>query len=101
MNKAGKLRPLGKRVNGSRSSSKNECAHACMGDILEDGVYSNRRETKSIASGGVLVLNTCKINNKFNLHASSDNDDIKVYNKRFNSKLFKIVEREIKINDAF
>lgn len=56
----GSSRPLGSRVPCSRSSWKNECAHACSGVIRRDGVYSSNRATKSIASGGVRALNTCK-----------------------------------------
>lgn len=55
----GSSRPLGSRVPCSRSSLKNECAHACRGVIRNDGVYSNNRATRSIASGGVRALNTC------------------------------------------
>lgn len=56
----GNSRPLGSRVPCSRSSWKNECAHACSGVMRNDGVYSNSRATRSIASGGVRALNTCK-----------------------------------------
>lgn len=55
----GNSRPLGNRVPCSRNSLKNECAHACSGVMRNDGVYSNSRATRSIASGGVRALNTC------------------------------------------
>lgn len=56
----GNSRPLGSRVPCSRSSWKNECAHACNGVIRNEGVYSSSRATRSIASGGVRALNTWK-----------------------------------------
>ena len=61
LNKGGRLRPLGNRVFGSLNSSKKDWAHACKGEIRDDGLYSNKRETNSIASWGVRVRNTCKI----------------------------------------
>ena len=61
LNKGGRSRPLGSFVAGSRSSSKKVCAHACSGEILADGVYSSKRETRSMASGEVRARNTfCK-----------------------------------------
>lgn len=51
--------PLGSRVFGSRSSLKKAWAQACSGEMREEGVYSNRRDTRSMASGGVRVRNTC------------------------------------------
>ena len=60
LNRGGKWRPFGSNVFWRRSSSKNECAHACRGVIRSDGVYSRRRATRSIASGGVRALNTCQ-----------------------------------------
>lgn len=61
LNRGGRLRPFGNRVFGSLSSSKKGWAQACKGDKRDDGLYSNKRETKSIASGGVRARNTCKI----------------------------------------
>ena len=59
LNKGGSSRLLGSRELGSRSSSKKVCAQASMGDILREGVYSSRRLTTSMASGGVRGRNTC------------------------------------------
>ena len=50
--------PFGSRELGSRSSSKKACAQASNGEILADGIYSNRRLTTCIASGGVRGRNT-------------------------------------------
>lgn len=61
MKRGGSSRPLGSLVLGSRSSSKKLWAHASNGVILDDGVYSRRRETNSIASGGVRGRNTCNL----------------------------------------
>lgn len=55
----GKSLPLGSLVPGSLSSSKNVWAQACSGVILAEGVYSSSLDTRSIASGLVLALNTC------------------------------------------
>lgn len=52
--------PLGRRVLGSRSSWKKAWAQAWSGLIRDDGVYSSRLATSSIASGGVRALNTYK-----------------------------------------
>lgn len=60
LNKGGSSLPLGRRVLGSRNSLKNGCAQASSGPIRDDGVYSSSLATNSIASGGVLALNTCK-----------------------------------------
>ena len=49
---------------GNLSSLKNACAHASMGEIREEGVYSNSRLTRSNASGGVRGLNTCMAINR-------------------------------------
>ena len=54
----GNSRPLGMRDPGCRSSLKNGWAHASMGLMREEGVYSKRRLTRSIASRGVRGLNT-------------------------------------------
>ena len=62
LNNGGSSRPLGRRVEGSRSSSKKLCAQACSGVIRLDGVYSSSVLTRSIASGGVRGRNTCKYN---------------------------------------
>jgi hypothetical protein len=58
LNRGGRSRPFGKRVLGSRSSSKNEWAQAFNGDNREEGVYSSSFDTNSIASGGVLARKT-------------------------------------------
>lgn len=50
--------PLGSLMPGSRSSSKNLCAHACKGVCLLPGVYSNNDDVNEIASAGVLALKT-------------------------------------------
>jgi len=50
--------PLGSLIPGSRSSSKNLCAHACKGVCLLPGVYSNNDDVSEIASAGVLALKT-------------------------------------------
>lgn len=60
LNSGGSGRPLGSRVPGSRNSSKKQCAHACSGDRRAPGVYSSRRDTSEIASGGVHERNTCR-----------------------------------------
>lgn len=60
LNKTGSSLPLGNRVLGSRNSSKNACAQASRGEIRADGMYSSRRLTTCIASGGVRGLNTCE-----------------------------------------
>ena len=57
----GSSRPLGSFVLGSRSSSKKQCAQDSTGMSLVDGVYSSNLLHKFIASGGVLGLKTCKI----------------------------------------
>lgn len=54
----GSSRPLGRRVLGWRSSSKNAWAQASSGERRVTGVYSSRREHREMASGGVLGLNT-------------------------------------------
>ena len=54
----GNSMPLGMRDPGCRSSLKNGWAHASMGLMREEGVYSKSRLTRSIASGGVRGLNT-------------------------------------------
>lgn len=48
----------GNLVPGSLNSSKKLCAHASNGVILDDGVYSNSLDTKSIADSGVRCLKT-------------------------------------------
>ena len=58
LNSEGNSLPLGIRDPGCRSSLKNGWAHASMGLMREDGVYSRRWLTRSIASGGVRGLNT-------------------------------------------
>ena len=58
LNRGGSSLLVGNRIAGSRNSLKNECAHACNGVIRADGVYSRSFETRSMASGGVLVRNT-------------------------------------------
>ncbi len=50
--------PAGNLVAGSLSSSKKVWAHACNGEIRAEGVYSSRRDTRSMASGEVLALKT-------------------------------------------
>lgn len=60
LNNGGNSLLLGNLALGSRNSSKNLWAHACKGVMREDGVYSNRRDTKSIASGDVRARNTYK-----------------------------------------
>ena len=52
--------PLGSLMPGSRSSSKNLCAHACKGVCLLPGVYSNNCDVSEIASAGVLARKTLK-----------------------------------------
>ena len=58
LKRRGKSRPFGSLVPGSRSSSKKVWAQAWRGVILALGVYSSRRDTRSIASGLVLARNT-------------------------------------------
>lgn len=50
---------MGSLVLASRSSLKKAWAHACSGLMREEGVYSSRRATSSMASGGVRARNTC------------------------------------------
>lgn len=50
--------PFGSLMPGSRSSSKNLCAHACRGVCLLPGVYSNNEDVSEMASAGVLALKT-------------------------------------------
>lgn len=50
--------PLGRRVLGSRSSSKKECAQACRGERRVSGVYSKSRLHNVMASGEVRGLKT-------------------------------------------
>lgn len=56
--------PLTNLVFGSRSSSKYGCAHASIGVIRLDGVYSSSWPTKSVASGVVRCRKTLKQNNR-------------------------------------
>ena len=58
LNKGGNSLPLGIRTPGCRSSLKKACAQASMGEMREEGVYSNSRLTSSMASGGVRERNT-------------------------------------------
>lgn len=58
LNNGGNSRPFGRSLLPSRNSLKNGCAQACNGVILAPGVYSSKRDTKAIASGGVRTLNT-------------------------------------------
>ena len=51
---------LGNLVWGSRNSLKKLWAHASNGDILAEGVYSNKRLHNVMASGGVFGRNTWK-----------------------------------------
>lgn len=60
LNSGGNSRPFGKTLLPSRSSLKKGWAQACKGVILAPGVYSSRRETNAIASGGVRTRNTCE-----------------------------------------
>jgi len=53
LNNGGNSLPLGRRVLGSRNSSKKPWAHASRGVTRAPGVYSRRRETRVIASTGV------------------------------------------------
>ena len=59
--RGGNSLPFGILAPGSLSSLKKACAHASMGEIREEGVYSNSRLTRSNASGGVRGLNTCMV----------------------------------------
>lgn len=54
----GLSRPLGSLSAGARSSSKKACAQASSGVRRAVGVYSNNREHRAIASGGVFGRNT-------------------------------------------
>ena len=58
LKRTGSSRPFGNLVWGSLSSSKKVWAHASSGEIRAEGVYSKRRETKSIASNGVRARKT-------------------------------------------
>lgn len=58
LNSCGNSRPLGKTLLPSRSSLKKGWAQACNGVIRAPGVYSSKRETNAIASGGVRTRNT-------------------------------------------
>lgn len=58
LKRRGSSRPLGRWAVGWRSSSKKAWAQASRGDSLVTGVYSNRREQREMASGGVRGLNT-------------------------------------------
>lgn len=58
LKRGGKSRPLGSLLLGSRSSSKNVCAHASSGDMRVDGVYSSSLLVRCMASGGVRGRNT-------------------------------------------
>lgn len=58
LNNGGNSLPFGSRWLHSLSSLKNGWAHACNGVIRALGVYSNKRETNAIASGGVRARNT-------------------------------------------
>ena len=53
LNKGGNSLPFGRRVLGSRNSSKKPWAHASRGVTRAPGVYSRRRETSVMASTGV------------------------------------------------
>jgi hypothetical protein len=59
LNNGGRSLPFGNRTPGSRSSLKNECAHASRGFNRLNGVYSKSLLTKEVASGGVRGLKTC------------------------------------------
>jgi hypothetical protein len=59
LNSGGNSLLLGSRVPGSRNSLKNGWPQAWRGVMRDDGVYSNSRDTNSMASGGVRVRNTC------------------------------------------
>ena len=63
LNNSGNSRPLGILVEGCRNSSKKGCAQASIAVIRLDGVYSNSRLTRSMASAGVRGLNTCNHDN--------------------------------------
>ena len=58
LNKSGSGPPLGRVVLGSRSSSKNGWRSPSIGFNRCSGGYTSSRETRSIASGGVLDLKT-------------------------------------------
>lgn len=60
LNSGGNARPFGKTAPGCRRSLKKGWAQAANGVIRNGGVYSNKRATSSIASGGVRALNTCR-----------------------------------------
>jgi len=55
LNSGGNGRPFGSLACGSRNSSKNEWAHASRALHRRFGEYWRRRETRSIASGGILL----------------------------------------------
>lgn len=57
-NKSGNGFPLGSLVFLSLNSSKKGCSSASSGFSLLSGLYTRIFEIKSIASGGVLDLNT-------------------------------------------
>ena len=57
-NKSGKFDPLGNLVFLSRNSSKNGWSNASSGFNLLSGLYTKIFEIRSIASAGVLDLNT-------------------------------------------
>lgn len=57
-NRSGKGLPFGNLVFLSLNSSKNGCSSASRGFNLLSGLYTRILEIKSIASGGVLDLNT-------------------------------------------
>jgi len=60
LNMGGRGFPLGRRVDGCRSSSKYGWTHASSGARRRVGVYSNSCPTRSIASDDVRGLNTYK-----------------------------------------
>ena len=59
LKRGGRGRPLGRRVLGSRSSSKKGCTHASSAVQRSAGEYCSRRDTRSTASGGIRLWNTC------------------------------------------
>lgn len=86
--------PFGNRVLPSRSSSKKLWAQACSGEMRDDGVYSSRRDTRSMASGGVRARKTCNHSHYCNISSGYPNTKYAVICKRkplhngFNTSLF-------------
>lgn len=90
LKRGGNSRPLGNRVPCSRNSLKNECAHACSGVMRSEGVYSNSRATRSIASGGVRALNTCNHHRAHdrNLYSQLATLNVSIYIPKINVTTF-------------